>query len=517
MSVSKINNKRIAKNTFFLYIRMLFLMGISLYTSRVILQTLGIQDFGIHNVVGGFVAMFAVISKSLSAAASRFLNYEMGRGNQFKLSNVFSTTLIIHVFLSIIIAVLAEIIGMYFLNNKMVIPSDRLIAANWVFHISLLTFCASLIAVPYHASIIAHERMIVFAYISIFEGVAKLLVCFLLLISPIDRLIFYSFLLLIVQFVVIIINWWYCRRYFMECRSRFVYDKNLIKEIFGFASWNMIGASASVLRNQGGNILLNLFGGPVVNAARAIANQVLHAVNGFVENFVLALNPQITQSYACGDNVGMMSLIYRGSRLCYYLMLLMCLPLLFNTDYLIHLWLKRVPDHTILFVQLTLIFNMVEVISRPIITALLATGKIRNYQMIVGGLNLLNLPISYVLLRMGGAPEVVLYVAIFLSCIMFFSRLHLLRRMINLNALDFLKRIIINILLVTIISSIIPFFILNIKTETFGFFLFHIIVCVVCSLLSIYFVGLQKEERQFILYKMKGAFRHLRCDSKSLF
>ena len=276
--------------------------------------------------------------------------------------------------------------------------------------------------------------MSVFAYIGIFEGIAKLMACYLLIASPIDRLIFYGILMFLIQSIVCLMNYIYCKRCFYECEYHFVYDKNMMKEIFGFASWNMIGSSSVVLRNQGGNILLNLFGGPVVNAARAIANQVLQAVNSFVENFMVALRPQITKSYASGDRDYMMTLIYQGSRYSYYMMLILCLPIFVSTNYILHLWLMTVPDHTVFFVQLTLVFTMIESISGTLITAQMATGRIRDYQLVVGGLQILNLPISYIILKLGGVPETILFVAIFISVCCLFARLYMLRTMIGLVA-----------------------------------------------------------------------------------
>lgn len=495
------NSKRIAKNTLVLYVRMLFLMVISLYTSRVILQALGIEDFGIYNAVGGFVAMFAVISKSLSSAASRFLNYEMGKGNWNKLSRVFSTTLTIHVMLAILIAVLAEAFGIWFVNQKMVIPLERLVAANWVFQFSILTFCFNLITVPYHAAIIAHEKMSVFAYISIFEGVGKLLICYGVMVSPIDKLVFYALLMFLIQFIVRAMNQWYCKKYFSECKYQFVYDKSLLKEIFSFASWNMIGSGSAVLRNQGGNLLINLFGGPVANAARAVANQVLHAVNGFVDNFFMALKPQITQSYASGDRNYMMTLIYQGSRLSYYMLLILCLPIFMNTDYLLHLWLKTVPDHSVLFVQLTLVFTMMESVSSTLITAQQATGKIKTYQIVVGGLQLMNLPVSYVILKLGGVPETILYVAIFFSVCCFAARLYMVRPSIQLDIVDFIKDVLLNVLIVSLIAAIIPYILVLHLPESFGVFILVSIACLICSVISILFIGCNKNERDFVYTK----------------
>jgi O-antigen/teichoic acid export membrane protein len=503
MSKSAVNNKRIAKNTLLLYLRMLFLMCISLYTSRVILQTLGVQDFGIYNVVGSFVALFAVVSKSLSAAASRFLNFEMGKCNAERLSKVFSTTLIIHILLALIIAIMAEVIGVWFVNNKMVVPHDRLYAANWAFQISILTFCVNLITVPFNAAIIAHERMKIFAIIGIYEGIAKLLICYLLLVSPIDRLIFYAFLFLFTQIGVMAANVLFCRKNFDESRARFVYDKSLIKEIFGFASWNMIGASSNILRNQGGNILLNMFFGPLVNAARAVANQVLHAVEGFVGNFMTALNPQITQTYASGEHDRMMTLIYSGARFSFYMLFALCLPIIVNTDYLLHIWLSTVPEHSVLFVQLTLIYCMIESISRPLVTAQLATGNIRNYQLLVGGLQLLNLPIDYILLSLNYPPEVILYVAISLSVCMLVARLYMLRGMIHLDACGFIRKVLINIFVTSLSAMLIPLLLAYILPTTFVTFVIKIMSCLLFAGLSVFFVGLSIHERKMCISKIK--------------
>ena len=477
------NNKRIAKNTFVLYVRMLFLMAISLYTSRVILEALGVEDFGVYNVVGGFVALFGILCKSLSSAASRFLNFEMGRGDKDRLTKVFSTTLTIHVVLAVIIAVLAEGVGFWFVNNKLVISPDRLYAANWVFLFSVLTFCFNLVTVPYHAAIIAHERMKVFAYIGIFEGIGKLLICYLLFFSPIDRLIIYGILMFLIQLIVCLMNLIYCRKFFPECEYHFVREKGIFKEIFGFASWNMIGSSSAILRNQGNNILINLFFGPVVNAARAVANQVLHAVHAFVENFFIALKPQITQSYANGNWSYMMTLIFQGSRLAYYMLLFLCMPILLNTDYLLHLWLKTVPDYSVSFVQLTLIFTMIESVSSPLITAQLATGKIRNYQLVVGGLQIMNVPISYIILKLGGVPETILYVTIFISVCCLCARLYM--------------------------SLVLPLCLHLVLKETFATFVFITIACFISTVLSILFVGCNKSERKFVYVKANQLKQHV--------
>ena len=497
------NNKRIAKNTLLLYVRMLFLMAVSLYTSRIILNALGVQDFGIYNVVGGVVAMFSVLSGSLSAAISRFLTYELGKENQKELTKIFSSAVTIQLGIGLLIIVLAEVVGVWFLNVKMNIPVDRMVAANWVFQLSIVTFVINLISVPYNAAIIAHEKMSAFAYISILEAVGKLAIAFLIVISPIDKLIFYAILMGVVALIIRFTYGFYCKRHFRECSYSYIWDKILLKQMFGFAGWNFIGAASSVLRDQGGNIVINLFFGPVVNAARGIAFQVNNAINGFVINFMTALNPQITKSYAADDRVYMMTLIFQGARLSFYMLLLLSLPVLINTHYILTIWLKLVPEHAVLFVKLVLVLAMSDSISQPLITAMLATGKIRNYQLIVGGLQMLNLPISYVLLRMGCIPETVIIVAICMSQCCLAARLILLRTMIGLSIRMYMKKVYINILTVTIIAAIFPWMGANYVSESFLNLVPLSLFAVVCICLSVFYIGCSRGERAFILPKLQ--------------
>ena len=367
------NNKRIAKNTLLLYFRMLLLMVVSLYTSRVTLAALGVEDYGIYNVVGGVVAMFSMLSGSLSAAISRFITFELGRGDKERLKTVFSTSVNIQIGLAIIIMVLAEIGGVWFLNCKMNIATERLLAANWVLQCSIITFMINLISVPYNAAIIAHERMSAFAYISILETVLKLLVVYLLYVTLYDRLIVYAVLLCLVAIALRLIYGIYCKRNFEECTYHFIYDKSILRSMTGFAGWNFIGVASGALRGQGVNIVINLFCGAAVNAARAISFQVNNAVNSFASNFMTAINPQITKSYASGNYGYMMQLIFQGARLSYYLLLFISLPLILEADTVLKLWLEEVPEHTTLFVQLILVFGMEEALSNPLITAMLAT------------------------------------------------------------------------------------------------------------------------------------------------
>ena len=489
---------------------MLFLMLVTLYTSRVILHALGVEDYGIYNVVGGVVAMFSVISGSLSAAISRFITYELGKGDKERLVKIFSTSVNIQFGLSLIVILLAETIGLWFLNAKMSIPGARMTAANWVFQFSILTFIVNLISVPYNASIIAHERMSAFAYISILEAVGKLAIALLIVVSPIDRLIFYAFLMSLIALAVRFTYGIYCKRHFEECKYHFVFDRSLLKQMSGFAGWNFIGAASAVLRDQGGNVVINLFCGPTVNAARGIAFQVNNAIQGFVTNFMTALNPQITKSYASGDRDYMMTLLFQGARLSFYMLLLLSLPVLVNTHYILFLWLKIVPEHTVLFIQLVLIFAMSESISNPLVTAMLATGNIRNYQIVVGGLQMMNLPVSYVLLRLGCIPETVVVVAICISQCCLAARLYMLRGMIGLSARKYLRKVYLNVLVVAGISAIIPAILSALLDETFINFISICIVSALCSGIVIFYVGCNSKERKFVQSKMNEIRTKLR-------
>ena len=504
MSQTSDNNKRIAKNTLLLYFRMLFMMVVSLYTSRVILNALGVEDFGIYNVVGGVVAMFSVISGSLSAAISRFITYELGKGDQSKLNKIFSASVTIQLLLSLIIVVLIESVGVWFLNTKMTIPMERMAAANWVLQFSIINFVINLISVPYNAAIIAHEKMSAFAYISILEAVGKLAIAFLIMVSPIDKLIFYAILMCIVAVVIRFTYGHYCKKHFAECTYHFHWDKEILKQMFGFAGWNFIGASSVVFRDQGGNIILNIFFGPTVNAARGIAIQVNTAITGFVQNFMTALNPQITKSYASGDGEYMMTLIFQGARLSFYMLLLLSLPVLINTHYILVIWLKIVPEHAVLFVRLILIFAMCESISNPLITAMLATGKIRNYQIVVGGLQLLNLPLSYICLKTGFVPESILVVAIIISLACLFARLYMLRGMIGLSSILYMKNVFLNVLAVALFSTIIPYMLFCYMKETFFSFIIITLIAVLCTLVVEFYIGCNQKERFFVLNKVRN-------------
>ena len=499
------NTRRIAKNTLMLYARTLFSMLVSLYTSRVILNALGVEDFGIYNVVGGLTAMFSLITSSLSSSVTRFLTFELGRDDIERLKSIFSTSLVIHVALAGVVFVAAETIGLWFLNTQMTIPAERLYAANWVFQATVLSFMVSLTGVPFNASIVSHERMTAFAYIGITDVVLRLFIVLFIAYSGLsfDRLIVYSILIVVVSVSLQGVYILYCRRNFDECQFRLSLDKRVWKEMSSFAGWNFIGCTAGLLKDQGVNILLNLFMGPVINAARGIAISVNTAVSTFAGNFMTALNPQIIKSYASDDREYMFSLVERGSRFSFYVLLILALPILFETEFILTIWLKQYPEHTISFVRLVLILSMCDILSNTLITLQNATGKIRNYQLVVGGMLMMNFPLSYVCLKAGCPPESTLAVALCVSVCCLMLRLLFLRKMAGLPVLGFLKKVCGNVLMVTVAAAIMPMFFVSLtdKGENWNHFLLVCAICIMCSLASVYFLGCTKNERRFIHQK----------------
>ena len=409
MSVSSVNNKRIAKNTLFLYFRQILVMAVSLYTVRVVLEVLGEEDYGIYNVVGGFVALFNILSGALSVAIGRFITYEMGQpdATTLRLRRIFSSSLLIQIAMGLVISLLIGTFGVWFVAHKMVIPSDRLGVTFYVLGFSVLSFFINLLSVPYNALIIAHEQMKAFAYISIIEVVLKLLVAYLLLISPVDKLWLYALSMVLVALIVRFTYVLYCKRHFAECRFLWGFDRRLLSRMFAFSGWAFLGNGAIVLKDQGSNVLLNLFGGLAVNAARGIAMQVNAAVYSFVMNFMQASNPQITKNYASGNLEAMYSLIIRCSKFSFFIMLMILLPLCAGVDYVLRLWLVDVPAHTVNFVVLTLLYSLVECFLNPLITGMLAQGNIKSFEIGLASLYTVNFMASYVCLKLGMPVETV--------------------------------------------------------------------------------------------------------------
>lgn len=499
---NKENSKRIAKNTLLLYIRLIFTMAVGLFTSRVILATLGVEDYGVYNVVAGFVMMFSFFTSSLGAAISRFLTYELGKGESSKLQRIFSTSVNVQLLLSVAISILAEAIGVWFVNNKLNIPADRLYAANWTFQCAILSFIFNLISVPYNAAIIAHERMSAFAYISILEVTLKLAIVYVLYISPIDKLITYSILFAFVGLVIRLVYGGYCRKHFAECRYQAVIDKPMLKEISGFAGWNLLGSGAYLFNTQGVNIAMNLFFGVTVNAARGIATQVEGVVRQFVTNFTTALNPQITKSYAAGNMEYMYTLVCRGAKYSYFLMLIFVVPFMFEADIILKLWLDKVPEYTPVFLRLTMIGTLCDILGNSTANACWATGKVKKYYLWVGTIGSLVFFISYVLFTFGFPAYTSYVVFIVIYIILIFVKLSIIKGLIHFPVTMFYKETLFRILPVTICTFMFASFAYSTLEESIGRMLLTVLLSTCALGISTFLFGLEQSEKQIVRNKI---------------
>lgn len=496
------DNKRIAKNTLVLYMRMLVTMVVGLFTSRVVLQTLGVVDYGVYSVVGGVISLFTFINGGMVSSTQRYLNFDLGTGNIERLKRVFRTSMQIHCLIALCIVILGETVGLWFVMEQLVIPPERMSAAIWVYQISIISCAVGIISVPYNADIVAHERMSAFAYMAILDVVLKLAIVYALVIAPFDKLIFYSTLGLLVQLLMRYIYVRYCHKHFEEPNFSLKVDKGLLKEMFSFAGWSFWGNMATMLYGQGLNMMLNIFFGPVVNAARAIALQVQGTVVSFVGNFQMALNPQITKTYAAGDLDNMHLLMFRSARFSFLLLFMLALPILLEIDFILLIWLKTVPDETTIFTRLILCVSLIYTIANPCVIANQATGKVKIYQMVVGGTLLTILPISYIALKLGAPAYAVFIVHFFMEATAQFLRMYMLRNLINLPLRRYITNIYMPVLATAAVSAIIPFGLHSAMDEGWQ----RLIVVGAVSLISVavcaLFIGLTTNERRFILAKV---------------
>ena len=501
------SNKRIAKNTMLLYAWMLLLLVVSLYTSRVVLATLGIDDYGLYNVVGGIVTMFTFISMAMGNSTSRYITFAIGKGDENELKSIVGVAFMIHWVLAGIILVLAETIGLWFLYNKMVIPEGRMTAAFWVYQFSVVSCMVSIVSVPFNSMIIAHEKMGAFAFISILDAVLKLLIVYLIQITSHDRLILYAALILVIFIIDRFIYQFYCHRHFPEAKRIRFQKSEKLGEMTSFAVWSMCGNLASVGYTQGLNILLNMFFGPAVNAARGVAVQVQSVLNGFVTNFQTAVNPQITKSYASGDNKRVLDLLTLSSKFSFFLMLMLCLPVFIEAPKLLSLWLVEVPDHTINFIRLLILIMLAQTLHNPVSMIKSATGRIRTYQLTIGGILLAIVPISYVALKMGAPAEVVFCVHLFIQLTAQTAAVLMVRKDIGLSFHYYLKHIIINVCLVALLSSLMPIITYLLLPDTIASMILVIIVSILSAGVSVFFLGLQKNERNFLINRVFGIIK----------
>lgn len=502
------DNKRIAKNTLFLYFRMFLTMSLGLYSSRLILEALGIIDYGIYGVVGGIVTMFSFFNSAMISATERYLAFDIGKKNYEGLKKTFNSVLIIHFFIAILILILAETIGLWFLNNQLVIPKERLYAANWVFQFSIFSFLLGVIQVPYVAMIVAKENISTYAYINVLETILKFFSVVLLFYvgQSFDKLIFYAGFIFIVALIVRSIYRYYCKRKFKETKFEFYSDKKYYKELLFYSGWNLFGNIAGVVRGQGVNILLNLFYGPVLNATFSLTLMIQGVMTNFISSFQMAVNPQIVKNYAAENKAESLKLIYLSSKFSFAILALLIVPLLFNLEYVLNLWLGKIPSYLTTFLKLSLIFSLIETISNPIMFGLQATGKIRNYQVVVGGLIMLNFPIIWILFKFKFSPEIIFYVYITISVIALFIRLYFMKNLMETKIKSFFKSVLFPILLLSGILLGFVYFIRKMLDNPVNFFDFLLqtgCVLIVC-IFTIYIIILTKHEKNFITNLIKS-------------
>lgn len=450
----QINNKRIAKNTLFLYARQLVIMIVSLYTSRVILQVLGVEDFGIYNVVGGVIVMFTFLNSSLSNATQRFLNFEMGKENEAGVNKIFCMSVNLHLLFAIAILILSETIGLWFIYNKVNIAQDRMFAALWAYQFSIASLCLQMLRVPFGATIVSYERMDFYAYLSILDVVLRLGVVFLLALLPFDKLIIYAALIPIINLCILMINILYVHSKFETAHFKFLWDGGMFKQMVSFSGWSLLGGLSGTCSNYGLNLIMNIFCGVVVNAAMGIANQVNAALGSLVSSFQTAFAPQIVKSYAAGDTEGYYQLIIRTSKFSFFIMLIFAVPVVIFAAPLIHIWLTNVPDYAITFTQLVILYTLIDSLSGPFWHACNATGNVKEYYIVTSILLFATLPIAYLLLINGVSVIWAVAARVILNIVIHYSRVRILRNLTGFPSLRYWKEILYYVMPAIIISIV---------------------------------------------------------------
>lgn len=504
------SNRRIAKNTAFLYVRMLLVMCIAIYTSRVILTALGASDYGVYNVVGGIVTMFAFLTGSMAGATSRFLTFELGKGDHERLNATFSASLNLYLLAGVLVVILGEIAGLYFVSYKLTIPADRMTAAFYVLHFSIITAFFSFTQYPYTASIIAHEEMKIYAYVGIYEAVSKLLIAWLITVSPIDSLIFYAGLIMVNQLLIMAFYRIYCMRKFEECKFRIVKDKPLYKKILGYTGYDTMPSLAMVVSNQGVSMLLNIFFGPVLNAARAIALQIDGALLQFVNNFLQAVRPQVIKKYAGGDKESMYQLTFFASKYSYLIMLALLLPVMTEIDYILHLWLgDAVPARTAVFCYIVLVMEAISPLSSSMWMVVQAIGKLRNFSLVNTTLYLLPLAFGYAFFKMGYADYTILLAVLagaLLRYVYSFVQLYWIEKY---DIMKYLWTVLGRCAIITALAALVTLAVRS--TMETGFL--RLVVVVVCSELSLalftWTLGMEQIERQKIRQAIVDKFHKI--------
>lgn len=495
------SGKRIAKNTAFLYVRMMIVMIVTLYTSRVILNVLGETDYGIYNVIGGVVTMMVFLNGALASSTSRFLTYELGRRDTERLRQTFSASLNLHIAVALLVIILGETVGLWFFYNKLVIPPERMEAAFWVYQFSIVTTVFGFTQVPYNASIISHENMSVYAYIGLYEAVSKLLIAYVIGRSPIDQLVFYGLLLMLNAVLIQLFYRWYTYRRYEECRWRWVTDRPLYRRLLGYSGWDMFGNIAVVCQGQGINILLNLFFGPVVNTARAIALQMQTGLKAFVSNFLVAVRPQVIKRFAEGDCQGMYRLTFYASKAAYLLMLALMLPVCFEMDFVLHFWLgENVPEQTKVFAWIILAIALTDTFHSAYLMSYHAIGRIRTGNLIGGSMMIAALPIGYVVLRFGFPAYSVFVVILVMNLVSHVISWGIVYRYVKFSINELLRVVYFPCLRVTLLSVIPPLLIVRWMESGWPRFFLLLGVTEIVYVFIIYWIGFSASERETILW-----------------
>ena len=497
-----IDNNRIAKNTILLSFRTIIIMFVTLFTSRVVLQALGVEDFGVYSAVGGIVAIFSMITTSMSSAISRFLTYSLGKGDYNNLSRVYSTSINIQFCIIIIIGILTLLLGEWLLLNYMVIPSSSLVAARVVLRFSIITFVLQFITVPFRSLIIAYERMAVFAYLGIIEVILKLLVAYLLYVATSSKLVVYSVLLCGVTLIILLIHIVYCRKSFPSVKYSFNINFPVVKEMLGFSIWSLLPNTAYLLNTQGINVLMNMFFGVLANAARGIATQVESAISTFVGNFTTALNPPITKAFAAGDINGMIVLIRRGVKFSFIIILMIAVPLVVECEQILEIWLGEVPKYAVSFAQCAILSSLVLQMGNPMITGILATGNIRRYQIEVTLIGCMVFPLTWIAYKFNSSPQISYVIFILIYLFLNLVRMMALRRLIKFPMKDFLKDEMLKMGVVFIISFVLTFLISNLLSASFFRLIIIFLFSCLLTSLSSYLILLDTREREFIVSKI---------------
>lgn len=498
------NNKRIAKNTAYLYLRQILVMAVALYTSRVVLATLGETDYGIYNVVGGIVTLFTFLNFAMGCATNRFITFELGKGDAHGVNVAFSNAVIIHAFIAVIILILGETLGLYFFNTQMNIPADRMYAAGWVYQLSIFTCMVNILSVPYNALITSHEKMNAYAVISILETVLKLVIVWMLVVFSYDKLILYAVLMFTVGLIIRIVNQVYSSKTFRNVHFLWPKDRKMLKDMLTFAMWSLVGSAGVIMADQGQNILLNMYFGPAVNAARGVATQVKTAVVNLSNNFGQAVAPQINKSFAGGNVEYMHTLIFAMSKYTFFLLFIMTLPICLEAKTLLSVWLVDVPEHSVMFLQLMLVISILTALGQPLSNAAGANGKIRNFQILVGGTNLLLVPLTWVVFKLQDKPipEWAFYAQIFICVVAQIARLILVKPLINLSLREYTQKVCVPCVVVTVASSIIPAIVKVLLPDNIMSFFVVVIVSVISVSVFVLTIGMRAHERQVILSKM---------------